>query len=156
MSRTPSEIDKIADAWTTRMAELSPGFATYIGYPGGEDRLDDESPEAAAAFIQEEKAVLAKLLAATPVDDTDRVTIDAMRNRIELAVETYDAGLHHRNMNVIASPAQGIRDIFDLSPTATENDWKNLVGRMNDVANALEGYERTLQQGIDEIGRAHV
>ncbi|MFM5905124.1 MAG: DUF885 domain-containing protein [Micrococcales bacterium] len=149
MSRTPSEIDKIADAWTSRMAELSPGFATYIGYPGGEDRLDDESPEAAAQFIAEEKAVLAKLLAATPVDDTDRVTVDAMRNRIELAVETYDAGLRHRNMNVIASPAQGIRDIFDLSPTATEGDWKNLVGRMNSVANALEGYERTLQEGID-------
>ena len=149
MSRTPSEIDKIADAWTTRMAQLSPGFATYIGYPGGEDKLDDESPEAHANYIAEEQAVLAQLLAATPVDDTDRVTIDAMRNRIELSKESYDAGLNHRNMNVIASPAQGIRDIFDLSPTATEADWRNLVGRMNSVGNALEGYTRSLQQGID-------
>ena len=148
MKRQPTAVDQIADAYLERMVELSPGFATYVGRPGSESLLDDESPEAADQYHAERKQVLAKLAGVTAADDTDRVTIDAMRNRIELENETYEAGLHLRNMNVIASPAQGIRDIFDLSPTATVENWTHLVGRMHAVADALAGYQASLAKGL--------
>ena len=148
MTREPSKIDQIADAWVDRIAELSPSFATYVGRPGGEDKLDDESPAAAAKYNAEVKAKLAEVNAAEVRDETDEVTKHAMQNRLGLELESYEAGLHHRNMNVIASPAQGIRDIFDLSPTATEHDWSNLARRMNAVVGALAGYTETLTEGI--------
>ena len=46
MTREPSELDKVADAWVDKMAELSPSFATYIGRKGADHLLDDPSPEA--------------------------------------------------------------------------------------------------------------
>jgi uncharacterized protein (DUF885 family) len=149
MSRTPSKIDQIADAWVDKIAELSPSFATYIGRPGGDDKLDDHSPEASEQMHLEVKRVLGELASATPVDKVDEVTLDAMQQDLGLSVELHDAKVERRNLNNIASPAQGIRDIFDLSKTDTEGDWVNLVARMNAVSESLDGYMRTLRQGID-------
>lgn len=149
MARMPSQIDQIANAHLNWMAEQSPGFATYIGRPGGEDRLDDESPAAHEKSAAHAKDVLAQLAAAEAVDDTDRVTKDAMTRNLELEIAMFESGLWRNNLNVIASPAQGIRDIFDLSPTATVADWENLVGRTNAVAEAMDGYIECLQAGID-------
>lgn len=148
MSRKPSEIDKIADSYLDWMVEQSPSYATYLGRPGGEDRLDDETPEAHERSVKKAAEVLKQLDAAEAVDDTDRVTKDAMQRTLKLDIETHDSGLWRRNLNVIASPAQGIRDIFDLSPTTTEQDWKNLVGRSNAVEGAIDGYIQTLREGI--------
>ena len=149
MTRTPSQIDKIADAWVDKIAELQPTFATYIGRPGGDDKLDDHSPEADEVMHGEIKKVLAQLAAATPTDKVDEVTLDAMTRDLELGVELHDAKVERRNLNNIASPAQGIRDIFDLSKTETEGDWQNLVARMNAVSGSLDGYMRSLRLGID-------
>jgi uncharacterized protein (DUF885 family) len=148
MTRTPSKIDELADGWVDKIAELSPSFATYIGVAGSEDKLDDHSPEMAAESYRLEKELLGKLSALTPVDKVDEITKDALSADLQLGIESYEAGLHHRDMNVIASPAQGIRDIFDLSPTATENDWANLAKRMHAVGSALDGYAATLREGI--------
>ena len=149
MTRTPSKIDQIADAWVDKISELSPSFATYIGRPGGDDKLDDHSPEAAELMIGEVKRVLGELSAATPTDKVDEVTLDAMNQDLQLTVELHEAKVDRRNLNNIASPAQGIRDIFDLSKTDTEGDWQNLVARMNAVSESLDGYMRTLRQGIE-------
>ncbi len=149
MARTPSQIDQIADSYLDWLADNSPSFATYIGRPGADDKLDDESPESHAQAYAKRVEVLAQLAAAQPVDDTDRVTRDAMTNDLQLSNETHDAGLWHRNMNVIASPLQGIRDIFDLSATATEQNWVNLAARMRAVRGALAGYQACLQIGLD-------
>jgi uncharacterized protein (DUF885 family) len=146
--RNPTAIDQIADAYLDWMVAESPSYATYIGRPGGEDKLDDESPEAHAKAAAKAADVLKQLAAAEAADDTDRVTKDAMQRTLQLAIDSHDAGLWRRNMNVIASPAQGIRDIFDLSPTATEQDWVNLTGRSNAVEGAIEGYIETLREGI--------
>ena len=149
MTREPSEIDKIANDWLKKMAEMSPSFATYIGQPGGEDKLDDVSPEAQHREAEEARRVLAQLAAAPVRDKVDEVTLDAMREDLNLGLEIHDAKLYRRNLNVIASPLQGIRDIFDLSPTATEHDWQNLAARMNGVQKAVDGYIASLQEGID-------
>ncbi|MEN9288300.1 MAG: hypothetical protein RLZ88_970 [Actinomycetota bacterium] len=148
MARQTTQIDQIAEAWVDKMAELSPSFATYIGKTGNEDKLDDASPEAQAVFLAEAKKVLAQLDAATPVDKVDEVTLDAMRRSLGLDVELHATGLWKRDLDVIASPAQGIREIFDLSPTATEGDWGNLTKRLNAVPEAVDGYIRSLREGI--------
>ncbi len=148
MTREPSELDKVAEAWVDKMAEMSPSFSTYIGKKGGEDQLDDASPEGQEEEARQMRRVLAEVNATTPRDKVDEVTKDAMRNSLELGLEIHDAGLWKRDLNVIASPAQGIRDIFDLSPTATEHDWENLSKRMRAVPEAIDGYIRSLREGI--------
>ncbi len=143
-----SPIDQIANRWVETITSLSPSFATSIGSTAGADKLDDFSPEAHATYAAEAKKVLSQLQTATPVDDTDRVTLNALSADLSLILEMHEAGLYRRDLNNIASPAQGIRDVFDLSPTASEADWQNLVSRMNAVQGALDGYQDSLREGI--------
>ncbi|MSZ19279.1 MAG: DUF885 family protein [Actinobacteria bacterium] len=143
-----SQIDQIANRWVETITQLSPSFATSIGSSIGADKLDDFSPAAQANYASEAKKVLAELKVATAVDDTDRVTLDALSADLSLTLEMYDAGLYRRDLNNIASPAQAVRDVFDISPTSSEEDWKNLVHRMNAVEGALAGYQESLREGI--------
>lgn len=143
-----SAIDKIANDWVVKLTELSPSFATYIGAGVGEAELDDFSPEGAQRYVDEAKLVLAKLRSAAVTDDTDRVTLDALTSDLNLSIEMHEAGLYRRDLNNIASPAQGIRDIFDLSPTETVGNWENLAARMRAVSASLAGYQRSLTEGI--------
>jgi uncharacterized protein (DUF885 family) len=143
-----SQIDQIANRWVETITKLSPSFATGVGSAIGADKLDDFSPEAQANYAKEAEKVLSELRAATVSDETDRVTLDAMTADLSLTLEMHEARLYRRDLNVIASPAQGIRDVFDLSPTATTKDWENLASRMNAVGAALSGYQRSLEEGI--------
>lgn len=143
-----SEIDIIANNWVKTLTELSPSFATYIGAKGGEDKLDDYSPEGHQKYNDEAKKVLSQLEKSTVSDDTDRVTLDALTADLKLLIEMHEAKLYRRDLNNIASPAQSIRDIFDLSATATEKDWQNLASRMRAVESSLAGYQLSLTQGI--------
>jgi len=148
MSRDPSKLDLLAEDWVKTLVDLSPEFATYAGFKVGEDRLEDTSPEAAAHNNKLEKEMLAKVEATEVRDDVDKVTKLAMTSTLKLSGEIYDSGLGNRDLNPIASNAQGIRDIFDLSPTATEENWSNISKRMKAVDGAVDGYIETLRKGI--------
>ena len=148
MTRPESPIDSLANTWVNQLAEFSPSFATYIGYPGGETQLDSFSPADHAKVADATRATLAELEKLSPVDAVDEVTIDAMKSSLGLDLELFEAGAYQRDMNNLASPSQSIRDIFDLSPTATEQDWQNLAERMRQVPNSLAGYIESLREGI--------
>ena len=147
MKRAETQIDQLANQLVKDQAATYPSFATSIGYPGGEGDMDDYSPEALAQEQTDIKAVIAKLEALTPADDIDMVTKEAMLFSLKGEIATYDSGLAFRSLNNIASAAQGVRDVFDISPTATVEDWENLSSRMSKVGESLRGYARSLEEG---------
>ena len=147
MKRAETQIDQLANQLVKDQAATYPSFATSIGYPGGEGDMDDYSPEALAQEQTDIKAVLAKLEALTPADDIDLVTKEAMLFSLKGEIATYDSGLAFRSLNNIASAAQGVRGVFDISPTATVEDWENLASRMSKVGESLRGYARSLEEG---------
>lgn len=146
--RNPTSVDAIADQWVATLVELSPDTATYIGAEGRLDEYQDFSPAGRARYEDAARTTLAQLAAATPVDDTDRVTTTDLSAELSLDLELSAAGWDQRDLNVLASPAQGIREIFDLMPTATEHDWGIIARKLGNVAGALEGYTETLREGI--------
>jgi Uncharacterized protein conserved in bacteria len=146
--RTPTPIDTIAEEWVDTELDLYPEYRVYLGRPGREGEYGDLSPaglEQAAAAM---KSTLAKIRSAEPVDDIDVVTKLDLTRELELELEKLDAGFAQRDLNVIASPPQSLREIFDLSPTATEEDWSTIAKRMHNLPGAMTGYLQTLRTGI--------
>ena len=45
--------------------------------------------------------------------------------------------------------AQGLRDVLDLMPTASTEDWANIAGRLRNLPAAIDGYIQSLRAGID-------
>ena len=149
-ARTPSAIDQIAEKWVDTAAELSPTLGTYIGRNEYNDRYGDYSPEGFDRAADEARSALAALRALDPVDDVDVVTKDALSRDLELELELHDAKWHLRDLNVIASPAQDLRAVYDIMPKDTTDDWAVIATRLAAVSGAVDGYIATLREGIAE------
>ena len=143
-----SRVYEIADGYVGRFAALHPIAATRMGVPGHEERLTDFSPGGHAARIALDRETLRSLEAARPEDGRDRVAREAMAERLRLSLERDAAGEHERALDVIASPLQAIRRVFDLMPRETEEDWTRIARRMAGVPEALGRYRETLEAGI--------
>lgn len=147
-SRPSTPIDAIADTWVDTVAELSPTTATYIGRFEYNDRFGDYSPEGAERYADAARRTLDQLEATAPLDDIDGVTKADLSRELRLDLELHDARAGLRDLNVIASPAQDIRSVFDLMPTDTVEDWEIVARRLQAVPGAIDGYIATLRAGI--------
>ena len=147
-ARTATPIDTIADAWVDTLAELDPSLATYIGRFEHNDRYADFTPEGHDRVAEEARRTLGALEATAPADQIDEVTKLDLTRELKLALDLHDARWNLRNLNVIASPAQDVRAVFDLMPTATADDWSGISRRLKALPAALDGYTATLREGI--------
>src|SRR5690606_38282124 len=114
--------------------------------------FDDYSPEGLKAADDLRARTLAKIdaaeadgLTANSLDETDLVTIDAMRERLGTATDLFEAGLQHTVLNVIESPVQQMRDIFDLLPTDSATGWETVSATMAALPGSIEGYRESLR-----------
>jgi uncharacterized protein (DUF885 family) len=147
-SRSATPIDKIAEDWVATIVDLDPDAAIWMGVEGRIGEIGDYSPAGHDKLVAEAKKVVAALAAEKPVDEVDEVTKTDITSELELEIAAADAGYHLRDLNVIASPAQGIREIFDLMPTESEADWSVISTRLGNVPGAVDGYIETLRTGI--------
>ncbi len=147
-NRQPTALDQLAEEWVDTLLELQPEIAVELGRPGYEGRYGDLSPEGHEALADAARSTLARVRETPVADAVDEVTRLEMVRALELQLEQHDAGLWQRDLNVIASPAQGVREVFDLMATETEDDWRHVVQRLHAVPHALEGYTASLRAAI--------
>lgn len=146
--QTPTAIDKIAERWVDTLVAHDPTVGTYIGRWESGNKLPDFSPEGVGEFVEQQQQVLTQLRETAPVDEVDRVTRSDLSAELELSIAQADAGEHLRDLNVIESPSQTIRDVFDLMPLESADDWEVLRERLLAVPDALAGYQETLSLGV--------
>jgi uncharacterized protein (DUF885 family) len=116
-----------------------------MGIVGHDDDITDYSPDGVAARAEAARGALRDLDGTSAADDVDVVTLGAMRERLGVTVELHDAGLDVGELNVIASPLQSMRDVFDLMPTDTEDDWRTVSERLSRVPDRVAGYADSLR-----------
>ncbi|HYV59947.1 MAG TPA: DUF885 domain-containing protein [Acidimicrobiia bacterium] len=143
-----SEIYDLSDRYVDRFAALDPVAATLEGLAGHDDEMTDFSPDGFEERNEHDRATLRALEAAPRDGERDRVAADVLREALETGIELYDAGEHLRELNVIASPVQAVRMVFDMMPTETERDWEVIAGRMGLVPEGLASYEASLTEGV--------
>jgi uncharacterized protein (DUF885 family) len=148
--RTPTPVDQIAEQWVDTLVDLDPTVGTYIGRSTDGSGFADYSPDGHARYVQAATDAIRALDATPVVDAIDDVTRTDLRSSLALDLESSAARLQLRDLNVIASPAQEIREVFDLMPTGTVGDWQNVAARLKAVPAAIDGYIETLRLGIEQ------
>lgn len=143
-----SEVFAIADRYVEDLAALDPIAATGAGIKGYDDRLTDYSPGGADARAALARAALAALDGAPRESDADRIAASVMRERLLVGVEQYDAGERLRDLRIIGSPVQSIRQCFDLMSYETPEDWDTVRDRMARVPEAVASVEAALREGM--------
>lgn len=139
-----NHVDEIADGYVERAAALSPIDATFAGVAGYDDRMPDLSPDGFRERADLDRATIAALDAAAVSGPDEQVAKDAMLERIGLAAELYEAGETTSDLNVIASPLQAVRQVFDLMPVEGEQAHRDLAARLAGVPGAYAGLRHTL------------
>jgi uncharacterized protein (DUF885 family) len=141
-------IAELADEYVSRACELDPVRATFLGVPGHDDRLTDYSPEGIEARVALERDTLVELAALPRHDDADRVSAAFLAERLGTSLALADAGEHLRAVRNLGSPLQVIRQVFDLMPRATVEDWEVIARRMEAVPAALASWRAALAEGL--------
>ncbi|HEY4993077.1 MAG TPA: DUF885 domain-containing protein, partial [Nakamurella sp.] len=139
-----SEVDRLSNRYVAEYARRSPMMATFLGVPGDSDRLDDLSPAGLADGHELVTRTLAAITAAESMGPADDIARDVLVERLEVERDLYESGWAHATLNVIASPLQYLRMVFDLMPTGTDEDAAAMARRLAAVPEALAGYRQSL------------
>jgi len=143
--RPATDVDRLAEQYLDDYLTLDPVLATICGISGHDTELPDLSPDGHAELSALRRRMLSSLDGATPGDATDRVTVAAVRDRIEAAESIRAIGAEESALNNVESPVQKLRRVFDLMPTATVDDWATVAVRLSRVPTAIRGYIASLR-----------
>jgi uncharacterized protein (DUF885 family) len=149
MASTRHGVHQISDRFVDEYAAADPVTATALGISGYDDQLTDYSPAGAAERAAIARRAIEAIEAAEPADDGERVAKALFLERVGLDVEIHEAGLDIAALNVIASPVQDVRMVFDLMPTDTPEQWAVIAARMAKVPAALDGLRLALLAAAD-------
>jgi uncharacterized protein (DUF885 family) len=145
-SRASTAVDALAERYFDAASQLDPLQATIGGLTDYDDRMPDLSPAGLARRDELARQTLQQLAEATPADEVDKVTIAALRERLELQRELYALGVPPASsLNITSSPVQDIRDVFDLMLTDSVEHWTTNSARLNALPAAVDGYVSSLR-----------
>lgn len=142
-------VREICDRYVDDLAAADPITATFLGIPGGDEELTDYSPEGDERRAELARRALAAIRAAEPADDGEATAKAVFEERMVLEVRLYEIGAHLASLNVIASPVQDLRQVFDLMPTDTPEHWRTIAARLRRMPAAVTG----LRAGLTEAAR---
>ena len=143
--RRRTAVDALAEELLDAYAALDPEAATLSGIAGHDHRLTDHSVAGVAERTALFRHVLQRLDALEPADATDVVTADVLRERAEAEIAMAETGEHAAALDVLGSPVQRMREVFDLMPTDDDADWSVVAERLRAVPGAVEGYLSALR-----------
>ena len=144
-------IDELSNSYFHALLRIYPELATSVGLPGADEgTFSDYSPAGVVARADLIRDTLAELDDLTPRSSADAISAAALAERLGLELELIEAGETTGQLDVIASPIQEIREIFDLMPTRTEQEWHTIARRLGAVPTALDGYKESLLRRVAE------
>lgn len=144
-----STVFEISDEFTERWADLSPIAATSMGIAGRDHLCTDFSPDGAEARsdLYRETASLVEPGLGDP-DPDQAFAARVLLGWLEQAIGDYRDHKWARDLNHIHSPFQYVRDVFDVMPRATLDDWECIRARLEGFEEMLAGYRSSLEVGI--------
>jgi uncharacterized protein (DUF885 family) len=144
-----TEVFEFAERVVEQSAAAHPINATFMGVSGYDDQLSDWSLAAADARYAQAQAWLVELDSLTVANDDDRLAVEFMRERLGAQVEQHRLGEHLRDVNVLGSPMQAVRNVFTLMPTDTDEDWATIATRLEAVPWSIGTLISVYSEGID-------
>ncbi|MBW8878217.1 MAG: DUF885 domain-containing protein [Acidobacteria bacterium] len=128
----------------------SPEYATYIGYPGLDDRLGDASPETielARLIAHQELAALSSIdhSRLTPAEQND---YDLARWRLEQAIEGERFHPDYLLVHQLGGIHQDIVDLLAAMPARNVQDFENRLARLRAFPTAVDQTIALLGQGL--------
>jgi uncharacterized protein (DUF885 family) len=139
---------ELAHRYVEDWAALDPVDAAAQGVLGYDTEMTDYSPDGIDARAELNRTYLRKIAEVPVESDADCIAAVVMANRLEVNRDQHAAEERLRDLRIIGSPVQAIRQVFDLMPRATLEQWEAVGERMAKVPAAVDGFIATLWEGL--------
>jgi uncharacterized protein (DUF885 family) len=137
-------IDEISERYLDEYVKLVPTAATFMGIAGYDDQYPDYSPDGFEAQAELTRRTIAEAEAAPTPTEREQVAKEALLERLGLDLESHEAGIPQYQLNALVSVPAELRQVYDLMPTATEDDWAAIATRLGKAGEALAGFRESL------------
>ena len=144
-ARTPTAVDTAADAYLDAWLAHDPIVATGMGVAGYDDQLPSLDPDWLATGSELRRDVVRELARIPATDTNDRITVAALTDEVDAVEAVRATGAEESDVKNIGSPVQLVRDVFDLMPTASVDNWAVIARRLTQVPMAITGYTASLR-----------
>ncbi|HEY4573969.1 MAG TPA: DUF885 family protein, partial [Thermoanaerobaculia bacterium] len=137
--------------WRTRMLG-GPELATYVGYPGLDDRLGDLSPETielGKRLARDERAALASIDRAR-LTPSEQVNYDLALWRVEQGIEGERFHAEYMLVHQLSGIQQDLPGLLASMPTRSVQDWENRLSRLRQVSRLVDQTMALLAQGLEK------
>ncbi len=130
------------------LARTFPDIATEVGIAGHDDRWTDLSPEGSESALRTLRVLRRRVdTLPEPENDWERVAIELAKVTLDEEASYFEHEDHLRALNSMASPLQGMREVWDHMAKESDEDWTNIVYRLERLPAALDGYRTSLDEG---------
>ena len=143
-----TSIYDISDRVVDNLSSLNPSLASSLGITGYEAELGDFTPEGSKRNAELVKNTLRELEPQAPLTHRDKIAKEVMVEQLSIDLALYEMGEHYRDLNIMHSPLQSVRMVFDQMPRTTEHEWENIAERLKGIPAALNDYKKTLSDGV--------
>ncbi len=152
-SGTPAvRLKKFFDAqWKYMMTEF-PEFATYVGYPGQNDRWSDNSRAAIERHRGDVKCGLQaiKAIDRAGLSAKDKVNYDLARREMELSIEGDQFPGELLPVNQMGGIQTDPVDLFSAMPTANTKDFNDILARLEKLPEVIAQVEALMREGMEK------
>ncbi len=148
--QTQSPVFQLSDDYIAEVVKLSPIGATFLGISGYDHLLDDFSIQGSHKKTLLISETLRKLDSLPPLIENDRLGATVLRERLESELGLLESQETQLLCAVISSPAIAIRQVFEVMPHSSPEEFKNITLRFAAVQDALESWK----SGLSDLAKA--
>ena len=139
-----------ADDWEWRLREF-PESATYLGYPGHNDRWTDWSLAAIAQRKQHPKEVMRTLksIERGRLSDADKLNYDLFKRNVQEDIDGQRFPAEYMPINQLSGVQVDVANVLSLMPAFTAQDYTDILARLSGVPVLIEQTIALLNKGLE-------
>ena len=137
--------------WDYAMVE-SPEFATYVGYPGQDDRWTDSTPAAIERRNRELELPIKVIqsIDRSKLTPASQLNYDLVQRELDDSIEGIKFHSEYLAISQMGGPQQEIAQLLGVTaPHKTEQDYQHILTRLEGIPSVLSQCIILLQLGVD-------
>jgi uncharacterized protein (DUF885 family) len=145
-------LQKLFDLSWDYLMHASPEFATFVGYPGLNDRWSDASFESIEFGRATSRKVLEALLSVdrAQLEPAEQVNYDLARRRLERGIEGDRFHGEYLPVTQVGGVQQGIPQVLAVMPARSVEDYENILARLRALPKVIDQTIALLDKGLKE------
>lgn len=148
----PARLKQLFDEYWKYNMEENPEWATYIGYPGLNDRWGDRSFSAIERRKRENLSIMEAVnsIAKDKLSQTDQLNYDLFKDRIALDIEGAEFPSELMPISQMGGVQQDIAQLLTISPANSVKDFQDILARLKGVPTLVEQVRALMEKGLKD------